>query len=169
KMDNKHAQYWIDNLQLLPHQEGGYYKEVYRSDEIITQNCLPDRYTGGRAFSTSIYFLLEKEDKSHFHRLLSDEIWHFYDGTSVTIYVIDNDGKLSIHYLGKEYEKGEKLQIVLFKGCWFAAEVNDKNSYSLIGCTVAPGFDFNDFELADKVKLSKLYPQHKDLIIKLTV
>jgi len=162
------AVYWIEKLKLIPHPEGGYYKEIYRADEILEQSRLPERYNGDRSFSTSIYFLLNKDDRSHFHRLKSDEIWHFYDGSSLRIYVIDQLNILNTFLLGKNFEKGEKLQLVLPKNCWFAAEVIDKESFALIGCTVAPGFNFEDFELGERKKLLEVYPMYSDLITRFT-
>ncbi|MFA4924944.1 MAG: cupin domain-containing protein [Ignavibacteriaceae bacterium] len=162
------ARYWINNLQLINHPEGGYFKEVYRSEEAITKEALPVRYSAKRNVSTSIYFLLEKEEVSHFHKLKSDEIWHFYYGSSLTIHLIDEGGNYSIQKLGRNIEEGEVLQFVIPKFSWFAAEVNDKKSFSLIGCTVAPGFDFADFELAKREELIKQFPQYKIIIGRLT-
>lgn len=165
----KNSKYWIEKLDLKKHPEGGYFKEVYRSEEIVKKEHLPKHFSGNRCFSTSIYFLLEGSEYSAFHKIMSDEIWHFYSGTSLTIFVINNDGKLEKIYLGNKPDKGEKLQAIIKKGCWFAVKVNNKNSYGLVGCTVAPGFDFNDFELAKKDNLIKLYPEHKAIIEELSV
>lgn len=159
----KNADYWIEKLRLTPHPEGGYYKEVYRSDELINiQNDFP-RYNGKRCFSTSIYFLLKGKDISHFHKILSDETWHFYDGTSLSLHLIDENGKYSKVKMGNSNDD-ELLQFSIKRNTWFAAEVNDKNSFSLIGCTVAPGFDFNDFQLARKNELKKLFPKNVEII-----
>jgi len=154
---------------LLPHPEGGFYKEAYRSDEIIAKTALPSRFKGNRCFSTSIYFLLESGSFSAFHRIKSEEIWHFYKGTSLTLYIITEDGTLTLMQLGDNIDDNEFLQIVIPRNTWFAAQVNAENSYTLVGCTVAPGFYFNDFELANCTKLCKEFPQHKELIKKLTV
>lgn len=166
---NTNTEYWINKLNLSKHPEGGYFKEVYRADEIINKNSLPERYIGDRKFSTSIYFLLDGNDKSHFHKLKSDEIWHFYEGSSVSVYIIYPDGILEIKKLGNDFENGEAFQVIIPKGTWFGAEVNDKKSFSLFGCSVSPGFDFNDFELAEREKLITIFPQHKELIINLTI
>ncbi len=163
---NNTSEYWIKNLHLEPHVEGGYFKEIYRSAELINNDNLPGRYIGERCFSTSIYFLLNEKEKSKLHRLKSDEIWHFYTGTSLRIYIINHKGKLDIVKLGNNFDEGELLQVVIKAGNWFCAEVNDKSSFALIGCTVAPGFDFSDFELGDKTKLLQLFPQHKEIIEK---
>ena len=157
----------IKKLNLLPHPEGGYFKEIYRSSESIHKDSLPDRYKGDRNFSTSIYFLLVKNQRSLFHRLLSDEIWHFYDGSPIIIHCIDDNGYSSFK-LGKETDAGEEYQHCIKAGTWFAAEIEDKNSYALIGCTVAPGFDFADFTLALRSEMSKLYPEFDELIIRFT-
>lgn len=166
---NCDAKKWIDKLELLPHPEGGYYKEIYRTDEIVKQPCLPERYDGDRSFSTSIYFLLNQNDKSHFHKLKSDEIWHFYDGSALRIYVIDHLKKLNTFLLGKNFEKRENLQLVLPKNCWFSAEVIDKESFALIGCTVSPGFNFEDFELGKRQKLLEMFPIHAEIINRFTM
>ncbi len=165
---NQQAKYYIEKLNLIAHPEGGYFKEVYRSNEIIQAEHLPNRYTSARNLSTSIYFLLEGEQVSKFHRLKSDEIWHFYDGSPIKIFTLSSDGNLEERILGKNLETNEAPQIVIEKGNWFGAKVKGKNSFTLIGCTVSPGFDFEDFELADKNELIKKYPAHKKIIDELT-
>jgi len=164
----QNAAYWIQKLQLSEHPEGGYFKETYRSDEFIDGGHLPERFTGARSLSTAIYFLLEGTQFSAFHRIKSDELWHFYTGSSLTLYVIDPKGSLSQIKLGSDFENGEVFQAVVKAGCWFGAVVNDPTSYSLVGCTVAPGFDFRDFELGERQKLLAWYPEHKVAIEKLT-
>jgi uncharacterized protein len=161
------AEYWINHLGLEAHPEGGFYKETYRSDENISIAGLPDRFTGDRSFSTAIYFLLRSEDRSMFHRIKSDELWHFHAGGSLSIYVFDSYG-LSIMKLGGNVEAGESLQVVIPAGCWFGAKVNEPDNYVLAGCTVSPGFDFNDFELADRKNLLDDFPHHEDVVIMLT-
>lgn len=162
------ADYWIDKLNLLKHPEGGYYKEVYRSDEKIDHTALPKRYSGDRSYSTSIYFLLKSDDFSSFHRIESDETWHFYHGSALDLFVIDNTGTLVRHQLGSRPESGELLQLTIKRNQWFGGRVIDKNSYSLLGCTVAPGFDFDDFELAERRQLTSDFPQHARTIEALT-
>jgi predicted cupin superfamily sugar epimerase len=157
------ADVYIEKLQLTPHPEGGYFREIYRSDELL-KDGLPDRYKGNRSFSTSIYFLLKGEQKSLLHKLKSDEIWHFYDGSPVKLYTIDSKGKVSQRLLGRNIDEGESMQLVIKRGYWFCAEVSDENSFSLFGCTVAPGFDFSDFELGERKELLKLYPQLAELV-----
>jgi len=161
------AKFYIDKLGLTTHPEGGYFKEVYRSAETIDNAHLPDRYTGERNFSTSIYFLLEGEQTSSFHKLASDELWHFYDGCGVKIFIIEKNGELSVVTLGKDIESNMRLQCVIPAGCWFGAEIVDKKSFALVGCTVAPGFDFNDFVLSKIDELVRAYPQHTLLIDRL--
>lgn len=163
---NEKARYYIDKLELKKHPEGGYYREIYRSAEMFSID--PPKKNLKRNVSTSIYFLLDGSQVSKFHRLKSDELWHFYDGSSIKIYVIDESGKLDEITLGRKTEDGEVFQTVIKKNNWFAAEVINKKSFALIGCTVSPGFDFSDFELADVEYLLKNFPEHKRLIQKLT-
>ena len=162
------ARYWIDKLQLTPHPEGGYYRQTYRSAMTIPQEGLATEFGGARASSTAIYFLVEGENFSAFHRLRSDELWHFYAGSSLLVHVIDPDGEYSKIFLGSNAEAGEMFQAVVPAGYWFASHVADWKSWALVGCTVAPGFDFADFELAKREKLRSSYPQHQNLIEKLT-
>lgn len=164
----KTPEYWIEKLDMTPHPEGGYFKEVYRSEESHKGDHLPERFGGDRSHGTSIYFLLVGEQVSKFHRIKSDEIWHFYEGSPVTIYSISYDGELKKTIVGRDYDKGERLQAVIPKGEWFGAEVNDKDSYSLCGCTVAPGFHFEDFELAKSEFLIEEFPKLYEVINKLT-
>jgi predicted cupin superfamily sugar epimerase len=165
---NKDAKLYIERFYLQPHPEGGYFKEIYRSGEIILPESMPRKLKKERSVSTSIYFLLEGKQVSKFHRLQSDEIWHFYDGSGINIYIIDDKGNLSNVILGKDVEKGEVFQAVIPAGHWFAAEVTKSNSFALVGCTVAPGFDFEDFELADRNEMLESFPLHEIIIKKFT-
>lgn len=165
---NKDARLYIEKLGLQPHPEGGYFKEIYRSAEIILPEGLPRRLSKERSVSTSIYFLLEGKQVSKFHRLKSDELWHFYDGSGIRIHIIDDKGNLSNVVLGKDIDNGEVFQTVIPAGYWFAAEIITKISFALIGCTVAPGFDFEDFQLADRKELLDLFPEHHIIINKFT-
>ena len=162
------AKYWIDKLGLIAHPEGGYYRETYRSGLSIAQEALPSQFNGPRLVSTAIYFLLEGEIFSAFHRLRSDELWHFYAGAPFVVHVIEEDGRYSEISLGSNPDAGERLQAVVKAGCWFASRVKDPESFALAGCTVAPGFDFEDFELGKRSNLIKLYPQRRELIEQLT-
>jgi len=164
----KNAAYWIEKLGLEPHPEGGYYRQTYRAGLVLAQAALPFPFTGRRAVSTAIYFLLDGERFSAFHRLRSDELWHFYVGASLLVHVIDEDGRRSEIQLGSDPEAGEVLQAVVKAGCWFGSRVRDQKSFALVGCTVAPGFDFEDFELAKRDELVRRYPQHRQVIERLT-
>lgn len=164
----KDSAYWIDKLQLEKHPEGGFYRETYRSGESLNENCLPDRFHGERSFSTAIYFLLRGDEISALHRIRSDEIWHFYTGSSLAIYRIDGSGDLSRIILGTDYDRGEVFQAVIRAGCWFGAAVKVQASFSLVGCTVAPGFDYSDFELGKREELIAVYPQHRSIIERLS-
>lgn len=164
----KDADYWVEKLELEIHPEGGFFKEIYRSEEAISKEALPDRFSGKRAFSTSIYYLLKKRNISLFHRIKQDEIWHFYEGTALTIHCISEDGVYSKYVLGRNIEKGELFQVVVPAGNYFAAEVNDKESFGLTGCTVAPGFDFEDFELPERSELTGTFPQYRKIIKEFT-
>jgi len=160
------ARIYIKKLLLKKHPEGGYYREVYRSGEKILPAHLPKRYKSSRNFSTSIYFLLEGNQFSAFHLLHSDELWHFYDGSNLKIYIINPEGELTIKKLGRSDDA--EFQIAIEKHCWFAAEVDDKKLFSLFGCTVSPGFEFEDFKLGKREFLLKKFPGHRELIQRLT-
>jgi predicted cupin superfamily sugar epimerase len=164
----KSAQYWIDKLKLIAHPEGGYYRETYRSPLSIPREGLPPQFTGARLVSTAIYFLLEGENFSAFHRLRSDELWHFYAGSAITVHIIEPDGDYSEIQLGSDPDAGDVLQAAVKAGCWFASRVRDPKTFAVAGCTVAPGFDFADFELGKRAELVRLYPQHRKLIESLT-
>ena len=129
---------------------------------------LSGTYEGHRSLSTSIYYLLRSGEVSHFHRLKSDEIWYFHMGSPVVVYLISLSGDLKIIKLGCEIDKEEVPQIVIPAGSIFGAEVAEKDSYSLVGCMVSPGFHFNDFELMEREELLMNYPVHKDIIKKFT-
>ncbi|MCA9730617.1 MAG: cupin domain-containing protein [Deferribacteres bacterium] len=163
-----HADYWIDKLHLSAHPEGGYFRETYRAEEKIAHRALPDRFNGDRNYSTAIHFLLKGNQKSLFHRIQADEMWHFYSGSALTIHVITPDGKYSTLPLGPDAESGQCFQQLVPANTWFGATVNDSSSFSLVGCTVAPGFDFADFEFGNKNWLIKLCPAQKSLIESLT-
>ncbi len=158
------AQQLIAHYKLQAHPEGGWYKETYKSKELIAQDALPQRFPGQRAFSTAIYFLLEQGNFSAFHRIKSDECWHFYIGEPLWVYVIFPNGLLQVFVLGNDITKGELFQFVVPANCWFASRPGPKSNFSLVGCTVSPGFDFADFELADANELVKMYPQHDEII-----
>jgi predicted cupin superfamily sugar epimerase len=162
------ASYWIQQLQLTQHVEGGAFREVYRSELTIPRTVLPLFFQGNRSASTSIYFLLATGQFSAFHRIASDEVWHFYFGDPLLVYEINHNGRLITHLLGTDPEKGESFQTVVRAGSWFASVPAPGSEYALVGCTVAPGFDFADFELADRTALTQQYPEYTELIEKLT-
>jgi predicted cupin superfamily sugar epimerase len=164
----REAAYWIEKLGLAAHPEGGHYRQTYRADLILAKESLPDGFTGMRAVSTAIYFLLQGEEFSAFHRLRSDEVWHFYVGSALVVHVIEEDGRYSEILLGSDPEAGEVLQAVVKAGCWFGSRVRDGRGFALVGCTVAPGFDFEDFEMAKREELVREYPQHWGVIEELT-
>jgi len=156
---------YISAFNLTPHPEGGYYKEIYRSSDILEQSAI-NSFSGDRNVCTSIYYMLTGSDRSCFHKIKSDEIWHFYKGTtSVLIHCIDELGKYYKLEVGDFSEK-PAFQLVIPKNTWFASELLQKseNDFALCGCTVAPGFDFKDFDLADREALSNQYPQHTKII-----
>ena len=153
---------WIDQLKLLPHPEGGYYRETYRAaGEFFT-----GRPGETRSFSTAIYFLLEKSDRSRFHRIQSDEIWHYHAGGRLKLFTLTERGVVT-QTLGPDIMRGDQLQIVIPARHWFGALVVE-GDYVLSSCTVSPGFDFKDFELADRVHLLDLYPEQTEIITRLT-
>ena len=159
---------WIRQLDLQPHPEGGWFSEVYRASEVVPQQGLPDRFTGDRAFSTAIYYLLDAGEFSALHRIRQDEVWHFYDGATLSVAVVRPNGDAETLLLGRDLVAGERPLAVVPAGCWFGAAVHGDWGYSLVGCTVAPGFDFDDFEMAKRGELLASFPQHRQLIERLT-
>lgn len=152
----------IQKLQLKAHPEGGFYSETYRSTESIVTDSGKVRNT-----STAIYYLLENEDKSHFHRIQSDELWFFHQGQPLEINVIIGT-QFKIILLGNDIEKGEVPQAIIPANSWFASSIKNASGFSLVSCTVAPGFDFEDFELASRENLIQEYPHLKTIIEKYT-
>ncbi len=158
----------ITALELQPHPEGGWYREVFRSADRFAPSALPERYLGSRSCVTSIYFLLRSGEVSRFHRLRSDELWHFYEGVPLTLHLLHPDGTYGSVCLGKDPRKGEQYVVAVPRGIWMGAEGPQKRGYSLVGCTVAPGFDFTDFDLARRDELLAMYPARSDIIGRLT-
>lgn len=150
----KDAAYWVRALDLEAHPEGGWFRETYRSRL---------RNEAGDCASTAIYFLLSPDQVSSFHRIPCDEIWHFYAGSPATIHLIHSDGRHERLPIGNE-----NFQAVVPAHCWFGACVDEPNGWSLFGCTVAPAFEFRDFELAERVTLLGEFPQHAEIIRALT-
>jgi predicted cupin superfamily sugar epimerase len=155
---NKRVADIIEFLGLNPHPEGGFYKETYRS----TENTV-----GGRSLLTSIFFLLTSEHVSHFHRIKSDEHWYFHEGSSLTIHLLNENGHEELK-LGSNINNGESFHHMVPKNTIFGSSVDEKQGYALVSCVVAPGFDFQDFELFDSAYLLKLYPKEEKIIKRLT-
>lgn len=156
---NEHIQNLIQQLDLLPHPEGGFYKETFRSEE----TCLD----GTRNVQTAIYFLLTSENVSHFHRIKSDEIWYFHAGSPLVVHTLTDQGHTQ-HLVGNDILNGQTPQLLVPKNTIFGSSVLEKDSYSLVSCSVAPGFDFVDFELFTKADLMKDYPAFEGIINLLT-
>lgn len=158
----------VKDLKLEPHPEGGFYREMFRDEGKIPKSALPGRFKGDRNYSTAIYYLLPQGTFSSLHRIPSDEVWHFYSGQSMTVVEITPDGRVIKTVLGQNLAQGEKLQSVVKAGNWFGAYPNAGTEYALVGCTVAPGFDFADFEKGDRTQLLKEFPQAREVIERLT-
>lgn len=158
----------VEKLSLKTHPEGGFYNETYRSAESLPASALPERFTGERQFSTAIYYLLEAGHFSAFHRIRSDEVWHLYHGGPIEIFELDPEGTLHTHVLRGEPLGEACFQAVVPAGRWFAARPVAGAAYVLVGCTVSPGFDFADFEMADRAAMIAAFPQHEALITELT-
>ncbi|MBM4157139.1 MAG: cupin domain-containing protein [Lentisphaerae bacterium] len=161
---NAQARQWIEALGLAPHPEGGHFREVFRSTDLIPAAGLPARYGAPRCAATSIYFLLEGRDRSRLHRLRSDEIWYHHAGGVLAIAMILPDGRRADVRLGASPDGDARPQAVLPRGAWFGARLESETGFALIGCAVAPGFEFADFELGRRDDLLAAYPQHRDLI-----
>jgi len=152
------ADEFIQHLELEQHIEGGYYRSSFNSQSNFDQT---------RSLWSSIYFLLRTGEVSHFHRLTADEMWYFHAGESLTIYMISEQGELTTAQLGLNLAAGERPQFLVPKGCIFGSAMNQPG-FSLVGCMVSPGFTFDDFELFDQETLMSKYPQHEDIIRRLS-
>lgn len=159
------AREWIQALSLEPHPEGGWFRETYRSEQNIGSCCLSRHRPGARSLSTAILYLLEAGDCSAFHRIRSDEIWHHHGGSTFRIHVLDAGGHHVLR-VGADLASGALPQAVVPGGAWFAAEI-EGDGWGLAGCTVAPGFEFEDFELADRRALENEFPEHAELVRRL--
>jgi predicted cupin superfamily sugar epimerase len=162
------AENLIKLLGLKSHPEGGYYRETYRSDEIIGKRALPERYTGNRRYGTAIYYLLTLETFSAIHRIKTDEVYHFYLGDPVELIQLLPDGSGCVVTLGNDIASGAQLQTVVSRGTWHGARLAKGGKYALLGTTVAPGFEFADFEVGRRDDLIRSYPSFSDVIIALT-
>jgi uncharacterized protein len=151
----------VRDLRLLPHPEGGFYRETYRAAE---------RLDGGRAVATMIYFLLPAGQVSRLHRIDADEGWHHYLGGTLEIFELDaaDPGRAHVTRLGKDLRNGEVPQHLVPAGRWFGAAPAPDSPYALVGCTVAPGFEFARFELADRDRLLAQFPAAADIVRRLT-
>lgn len=154
----KTVQDWIDCLDLQPHVEGGYYQQVYKSKESVRE--------GQRALFTSIYFLLKADNPSHFHRLTCDEIWYYHAGQPLTVHMIQPDGRYESVEVGPQIDQGQYLAYRVPQGVIFGSTVD--TGYALVSCLCAPGFEYDDFELFDRQDLLAAYPQHEEIICRLT-
>ena len=166
-MNQQDPQYYISKLGLEPHPEGGYFKRTFESQEQITDQELTVDFEGKRMLYTSIYFLLTSNDVSHFHRLQSDELWYYHAGSPLSVHMIDENGEYTEHKLGLDLENGEVPQVLVPKNTIFGSSVKDRETFSLVGCMVSPGFEYQDFELFTQEELLLKYPQHKEIIMKI--
>lgn len=166
---------WIDHLDLEPHPEGGWYAEVHRTDDVLARSALPNRFAGDRHAAALIYFLLTPDSHSALHRIQQDEFWHFLAGDGLTLHEITPQGTYRTQRLGRNPRAGRVLQAVIPARSWFGATVDAPGAssdaahgYALVGCTTAPAFDFDDFELAERESLLDAYPEHRAVIERLT-
>lgn len=160
------AEQWRERLELRPHPEGGWFRETYRCAEGFSARHLPLRYGANRSISTGIYFLLNEGDFSAWHRIKSDEMWHHYDGGVLLVHQIDSAGDVSTARVGKADQA--EPQVVVPQGTYFAVEVEPGGAFALAGCTVAPGFDFADFEMPPGDALARTFPSHEAIIRRLS-
>ena len=146
---NPELQKTIEKLQLVPHPEGGYYRQLFGNDDM------------GKKDISTIYYMLTDSDISAFHRLHDvTEIWYYHAGEPLNLYVIDAEGNLNVHHLSPDGE----MQVVIHPEQWFAAEIPSKKGFCLLGCAVAPAFSFENFELGNKDILTRQFPQYAELI-----
>lgn len=157
----------IDRLDLRPHPEGGFFRETYRSDESLAAE-LPGRYDGPRPLGTAIYFLITRDSFSAMHRLASDEVFHFYLGDPLVMLQLHPEGAGREVLIGNDVAAGQVPQVIVPRGVWQGTRLLDGGRYALLGTTVAPGFDFKDFEFADRDQLLRHYPAHAERIGQLT-
>jgi uncharacterized protein len=159
-MSQQRIQELVTQFNLQAHPEGGFYSETYRSDQLTASQ--------DRNLVTCIYFLLTSENVSNFHRIKSDEIWFFHEGSSLTVHTLDPQNGHLQHAVGNEIQQGQTPQLVVPKNTIFGSSVTDENSYSFVSCVVAPGFDFNDFELFSRKVLLEEFPESESIIRQLT-
>ena len=185
---NPEAHRWIEALRLVPHPEGGWFRQTYRADRELSADTLAEVDDGMRPLSTAIYYLLADSEVSLLHRLPGDELWHHYAGGGVTLHLLLAAGDRAFEQtiadsyrtfrLGGDLAAGQEPQVVIPGGCWFGATVDGfdnrddpaaTNRYALVGCTMAPGFAYEDLELAERSHLCAIFPSHVELITRLTL
>jgi len=160
----------IEFLELQPHpKEGGFFRETYRSSESIAVESLPARYPQNRSHATAIYYLLTPNTFSALHRLASDEVFHFYLGDPVRMLQLSPEGVGRTIVLGPNLWQGQELQVVVPRGVWQGSILKPGGRFALLGCTVAPGFDYADYESAQRGKLIEEFPKFADIITQLTL
>lgn len=162
------AETWVRALGLGPHPEGGSFRETWRAADRTAAAALPRRFSGERSLGTAIYYLLRATERSLLHRLRADEVWHLYDGGPLILHVFGDDSTYRPLVLGRDVGAGQAPQQTVRHGCWFGAEVAPSADFALVGCTVAPGFDFEDFEFASRADLLARHPDHADIVTRLT-
>ena len=167
-MNSGQADLIIGQYRMQPHPEGGFFARTYHSSGVIPKAALPAEFTGERYFSTAIVFLLKENDFSALHRLRQDEIWHFYLGGALRLVMISPGGKFSETILGQNVTAGSVVQAIVPAGCWFGAKPVEGAVFSFVGCTVAPGFDFADFELAKRSEILPRFPDLETIILEFT-
>lgn len=148
--------------------EGGYFSETYRSSDVLDASSLPERYGSDKAHSTAIFYLLTPDTQSLIHRVLTDEIFHFYLGDPVQMVQLFADGTSKVLFLGHDLQAGQFVQTIIPAWVWQGAYLLEGGNFALMGTTVAPGFDFSDTEIGDRQTLLDLYPDHRDMITRLT-
>ncbi len=161
------AKKWVEHLNLQPHPEGGFFKETYRGELNLPSAVLGNDFAGDRSISTGIYYLLCGSDFSALHRIASDEVWHFYAGTPLRVEGIHSDGRREDWILSNDGVSGMP-QAIVPAGVWFGSRLVDSDGFALVGCTVAPGFDFNDFQMANRDVFVERFPEHSTWIESLT-
>lgn len=159
----KDATYYIEQLRMAPHPEGGYFREI-----LLGREKVPFQGDADQNLYSSIFFLLREHEVSHLHRIHCDEVWYFHDGAPLTILTLNADGSLSEHVLGLDIAAGQMPQILVPAGTWFGAAM-DRPGFSLVGCMCAPCFRYDRFELMTTGQLRHCYPQHAERLAPLTV
>ncbi|MFP4171505.1 MAG: cupin domain-containing protein [Candidatus Hydrogenedentota bacterium] len=161
------AEFWINHLRLEPHPEGGYFRETHRSPVVVH----PPGFEGPRHLTTTIYFLLEAGQISQLHQLRANEMWHFYTGTPLTLHQLSSPDEYVTARVGPHADEGQQFHTVVPSGVWFGATVDDARpgAFSLVACTCSPGFEFEDFKLADREEMLDRFPAHAGVIRMLTL